>query len=89
MYVATLTRPDITSIFNILEKRNESPTVTDWDANEKLISCLMTIVHLKFKIDRSKLPELTVYSDHNWTGETMDEKSTTKNLFKIGNNVIA
>lgn len=48
----------------------------------------MTTVHLKFKIDRSKPPELKVYSDRDWAGETMDEKSTTKNLFKIGNNVI-
>lgn len=53
---------------------------------KKVIRYLRTTKHLKFTIKKEKPPVITTYCDLNWARDRDDRKSTTENVFKLGNN---
>ncbi|GBN77590.1 Retrovirus-related Pol polyprotein from transposon RE2 [Araneus ventricosus] len=47
LYIATVSRPAIVVIVNILSRRNEKPRERDWNAAKRITSYLKTIAELK------------------------------------------
>lgn len=88
LYIATVTRPDISVAVNILSRRNENPREKDWNAVKRVIKYLNTTKNLNLIISKEEQPVLTTYADADWAGDTSDRKSTTGNLFKIGDTPI-
>ncbi|GBN07228.1 hypothetical protein AVEN_4336-1 [Araneus ventricosus] len=60
LYVATLSRPDISVAGNILSRRNEKPREGDWNAVKRIIRNLKTTAELKLII-RKKITNLKCF----------------------------
>ncbi|CAL1265951.1 unnamed protein product [Larinioides sclopetarius] len=88
LYISTVTRPDISAAVNILSLRNEKPRAKDWEAVKRTIRYLKTTVNLKLTFNTSEQPVLRAYADSDWANDPTDRKSTSGNLFMLGNNPI-
>ncbi|GBM70587.1 Copia protein [Araneus ventricosus] len=88
LYVATVSRPDISVAVNILSRRNEKPRERDWNAVKRIIRYLKTTAELKLIINKNKEPILNALCDADWANDKSNRKSTSGNLFKLGNSPI-
>ncbi|GBN01359.1 Retrovirus-related Pol polyprotein from transposon TNT 1-94 [Araneus ventricosus] len=88
LYVAIVSRPDTSVAVNILRRRNEKPRGRDWNAEKRIIRYFKTTAELKLIINKDKEPILNASCDVDWANEKSNRKSTSGNLFKIGNSPI-
>ncbi|GBM09373.1 putative mitochondrial protein AtMg00810 [Araneus ventricosus] len=88
LYVATVSRPDISVAVNILSRKNEKPRERDWNAVKRIIRYLKTTAELKLIINIDKEPILTAFCDADWANVKSDRKSTSGKVFKLGNSAI-
>lgn len=88
LYISTVSRPDISAAVNILSRRNEHPRAKDWEAVKRTIRYLKTTINLKLTYTDVEKPVLRAYADSDWASDPKDRKSTSGNLFLLGNNPI-
>ncbi|XP_054715533.1 uncharacterized protein LOC129225011 [Uloborus diversus] len=88
LYIATVTRPDITFTVNILSRKDESPNEKDWKAVLRVIEYLDSTKDIYLQIDSSSPPTLTCYTDADFASDLATRKSTGGTVFFLGNNPI-
>lgn len=84
LYIATISRPDITAAVNILSRRNEKPRQQDWNAAKRVIAYLYSTKELNLTISTNEPPTLKCYADADWAGDKSDRKSTSGSLYTLG-----
>ncbi|XP_035234244.1 secreted RxLR effector protein 161-like [Stegodyphus dumicola] len=88
LYIATVTRPDITLAVNRLSRKNESPNEKDWKAVLRVIEYLNSTKDICLRIDFDSTPTLSCYTDADYASDLTTRRSTGGNLFFLGNNPI-
>lgn len=88
LYLAMITRPDISAAIYIFSRKNENPWENDWNAIKRVISYLKTTKHLKLTISKQKEPILTTCAVADWAGDKSDRNSNSENLCKPGDTSI-
>lgn len=89
LYIATTTRPDITTAVSILSRRVSTPRQCDWTAVKRVIRYLKETINLKLKLEAADDLQLIGYVDADWAGDKSDRKSSSGYLFELGNNTIS
>uniref|UniRef100_A0A5S6QRU0 Reverse transcriptase Ty1/copia-type domain-containing protein n=1 Tax=Trichuris muris TaxID=70415 RepID=A0A5S6QRU0_TRIMR len=89
LYIATVSRPDITMAVGLLCRHVETPTLADWKSVKRVIRYLSGTKHVKLRLCSSTNLEPQCYVDADWAGDKLDRKSTTGYVFKLGNCTIS
>ena len=89
MYLATVTRPDIAVAVNILARRVEQPTQSDWNSIKRIIRFLGSTINQKLKLSSTGDEMLRCFVDADWAGDRQDRKSTTGYVFQLGESTVA
>ena len=92
MYLAVMTRPDISYTVGVLARFNSNPGRAHWNAVKHLFRYLKGTVDMKLEYgpDESIGPEMFVtYSDADHGGNKDNGKSTTGYMVKLGLGVVA
>lgn len=89
LYIATITRPDISTAVGILSRKVSKPTKMDWNAVKRVIRYLKGTINKKLKLSARTSHKLTGYVDADWAGDKSDRKSTSGYLFSIGEGLIS
>ncbi|GBL76859.1 Retrovirus-related Pol polyprotein from transposon TNT 1-94 [Araneus ventricosus] len=88
LYIATVSRPDISVAVYILSRRNEKPRERDWNSVKRIIRYLKTAAELKLIISKDKEPILTSFYDADRANDKSDRNSISGNVLKLGNSTI-
>ncbi|XP_057671164.1 uncharacterized protein LOC130902899 [Diorhabda carinulata] len=82
MYLAVMTRPDISHAVSLLSQYNNSYTKLHWQYTKRILRYLKgtTDFSMKFSKNNSKL---TGFTDADWGADKKDRKSFTGYVFKL------
>ena len=83
------TRPDITHAVGIVSRFMEKPTVTHWTAVKQILRYVRGTLNYGCRYVRGGSGELLGYSDSDHAGDQGDRKSTSGNVFFLGENPIS
>jgi len=86
IYLAKNTRPDISFAVHKAARNCEKPTFYDWNCVINILKYLNQTKDYKIKYDGQGI--FHAYSDADFAGDTGDRKSTSGNIFLIGNSPI-
>lgn len=76
LYVASITRPDISASVTILSQFNKNPTQSDWTEAKRIVRYLMGTKDLKLKLGGNFDNEtIEGYADADWAGYSPERKS--------------
>ncbi|XP_035211452.1 secreted RxLR effector protein 161-like [Stegodyphus dumicola] len=81
LYIATVTRPDITLAVNVLSRKNESTNEKDWKTVVRVIQYLNSTKDIFLKIDFDSTPTLSCYTDADYAFDLTTRRSTGGKLF--------
>ena len=76
LYIATVSRPDISLAVSLLCRRVENPTNYDWKAVKSVMRYLAMTIDHKLRLSLKRKAILTLYVDAEWAGDKVDRKST-------------
>lgn len=76
LYIATISRPDISASVTILSQFNKNPTQSDWTEAKRIVRYLMGTKDLKLKLGGEFNNEsIEGYADADWAGYSVERKS--------------
>ncbi|CAN1261943.1 Uncharacterized mitochondrial protein AtMg00810, partial [Linum perenne] len=84
-----MTRPDIAYATNKLSQRMHAPTVTDWVLLKRVLGYLKGTPTHGISLTRHPSHSLTVYTDADWAGDSVDRRSTSAYVTYLGPNIIS
>lgn len=88
MYVAVCTRPDIAHVVSVLSQFNNCYGEIHWKAAKRVLRYLKGTLDYCLTFKKSGL-KITSFVDADWAGNTIDRRSYTGYVFKIGSNVVS
>ena len=83
------TRPDITYAVGIVSRFMERPTTTHWAAVKQILRYIQGTLNYGCRYVRGGSGELLGYRDSDHAGDQGDRKSTSGNVFFLGENPIS
>ncbi|KAJ8872250.1 hypothetical protein PR048_025852 [Dryococelus australis] len=89
MYVATVSRPDISYSVCYLSRFFNKHTEQLWKAGKRVLRYLQQTQDLCLTFKPSSDDKLVCYSDSNWTGDKLDRKSVSRCVLLHGQNTIS
>ncbi|XP_055910757.1 uncharacterized protein LOC129945122 [Eupeodes corollae] len=89
LYIATVSRPDVSLAVNLLSRKIESPTESDWKAVKRVMRYLATTVDKSLLLQTNEEKTLMCYVDADWAGDSKDRKSTNGYVFQFAGRSIA
>ncbi|KYQ49640.1 Copia protein [Trachymyrmex zeteki] len=90
LYLATVSRPDISTAVGILSCRVEKPTEQDRKAAKRVIRYLgVSTLDKKLYLPSTGKMKLECFVDADWAGDRTDRKSTSGYVFRLGDEIIA
>jgi hypothetical protein len=87
-WAATMTRPDISYIAGWLGRSNTKPTTAHTAAQKRVLRYLRGTADYGILYSSQSKKGLCGYADSDWAGDTTDRKSTTGNLWELGDAAI-
>lgn len=90
MYLATMTRPDLTYAVSLVARHMHNPTEKHWNAIKGILRYIRgtTTLGLKFEKSGTKDFKLEVYSDADFGGDCETRRSTSGTLVLFNKNTI-
>ena len=86
IYIAKITRPDISFAVHKIARKSESPTVSDWN---KVLNIFKYLNATKdYKLRYNGKGNFIGYTDSDFAGDLEDRKSTSGHIILIGNSPI-
>lgn len=85
------TRPDIIASVEILSKKKNCPTTTDWIEAKQITRYIKGTIKYKLRLGNHKVKngELIGYTDANWAESRTDRKSNSGYIIKYWESVIS
>ena len=90
IYVSIGTRPDISYAVGVLSQFMSNPGEEHWRGVKRILRYIKgTLSHcLEFVSTKGNKVDLSAYADADWAGDKATRKSTSGNVFMIGNSCI-
>lgn len=86
LYLATISRPDVSAVVGCLARRIEAPNQADWNAVKRIIRFLNSTKHYKLYLSSDSNGVFCYFVDADWAGDTRNRKSTFVHIFQLGPN---
>lgn len=85
MFLATVSRPDISYAVSVTSKFVENPSKGHWNAVKRIIKYVKGTLDfgLMYK-SNNNFSKMQAYSDADYAGDLTDRRSTTGYLLKLG-----
>lgn len=83
LYLAQITRPDISYAVNTLSRFNKNPTAEHWTAVKRIFRYLQGTKNLKLVYTKDGDKNITGYCDADWASDVHDRKSCTGYIFLL------
>ncbi|CAN1283134.1 Retrovirus-related Pol polyprotein from transposon RE2 [Linum perenne] len=84
-----ITRPDISYAVNRLSQTMHSPSVSDWTQLKRVLRYLKGTPTHGITLYRHSSHHLSVFTDADWAGDTVDRRSTSAYVTYLGPNIIS
>ena len=88
-YAAIATRPDISFAVGMLSQFMQNPTQNHWIAVKRILRYIKGTLSFGLKFTHTEDFNLHGYSDSDWAGCTSSRKSTSGQLFRLGDCTIS
>ena len=88
MYIAVITRPDLSFAVSMLSRVLDRPTNQTWQAAKRVLRYLNATKEMGLKFEKSE-GKLISYSDADWAGDQISKKSVSGFVAFDGSNPIA
>lgn len=85
----TVTRPDLSFAVNRLCQFMHSPTVGHWSMLKRVLRYVQDTLHYDLRIVKSDSTTLHAFSDSDWAGCPIDQKSTSGFAVFLGANLVS
>lgn len=92
MFLAMVSRPDISFAVGVLSRYADKPTNGHWNGVRRVIKYIKGTLHYGLiygKNDLKKNTQFLAYSDEDFAGDYVSRKSTSGYVIKLGNDLIA
>ena len=89
LYLATISRPDISAAVSILSRRVSNPRARDLNEALKVIKYLKHTQNYQLNFSADEDISLKAYTDADWASNPMDRKSTSGYIFLLGQSSIS
>lgn len=89
LYLARVTRPDISIGVNLLGRQASAPTLGNLETMKKLTGYLMSTKDLALKISGEDNDKISGMADADWAGDVKDRKSTSGYICFMGKTPIS
>lgn len=83
MFLAQITRPDISFPVNLLSRYCEAPGLAHWGAVKRILRYIRGTVNYKLVYDGKEDDTLLGFSDSDWAADLDERRSTTGYLFTL------
>lgn len=92
LYISTNTRPDIAASISILSRKIKNPTDVDWTELKRTVKYLYGTANFGLKLGSTVTEgqlKLEAFCDADWAGDTVDRKSNSGFVFRLGQSSVS
>lgn len=89
LYVAQMTRPDISLAVNLVSRFSKEPRNIHWTAVKRIFRYLKGTADTRIKYSKKQKQSLIGFSDADWGNDTRDRKSISGSVFMLNGAAIS